>query len=340
LDLLRSAGAVTVAVVRQVAGSFRDNWGIAVLALAVAVALWVYVSDEDEAERTARIPGSIAVTCVNIPAGQVPSPPCEEQSVNVSVRANESDLDDLTTSDFTATVDLSAVTTTTANVPVNVEPATAGIEVVQVSPPQIRVSLEDLTTRTVPIRARGVGVPPRGFEAQSFSVEPEAALISGPASLVSRVDAVEADVDLSSARTNFEQRVLLRARDQQGGELQNIDVQPQDARVQVTMVQLEFSAPFVVQPTISGSPAAGFAAVGIQINPAFVLITGPPEIFQTLDPVRGVPTEPISIDGASADVVRTVALRLPDGARVEQPGVTVRVLVGPLTAGSSTSTSP
>ena len=45
--------------------------------------------------------------------------------------------------------------------------------------------------------------------------------------------------------------------------------------------------------------------------------------------MEGVLTEPVDIDGAQADVVRPVALRLPPGANVEQPVVTVRVSIAP-----------
>ena len=40
----------------------------------------------------------------------------------------------------------------------------------------------------------------------------------------------------------------------------------------------------------------------------------------------------MSLDGATADVVRTVALRLPEGATVQQTAVTVRVTIVPAQA--------
>lgn len=333
---LRAAMVTSGVVIRQAVLSLRQSWGIAILALVLAASLWIYVTDQDDEETTGRVPGPLAVECVNVPPGKADSPPCRDQSVTVRVRAPKDVLDELTAEDFRATADLSDATADLTRVPVRVQPTRARVDIVEISPAQITVRLEDVTSRTVPVRTQLVGTPPRGFEARSFAVQPDEAVVSGPESLVSRVSVAEADVDLTGARTNFEQTLLLQARDDQGGNIEGVNVEPESARVRVEMVQLEFSAPFVVQPDISGAPADGFTATGIQVDPPFVIITGPAEVFQSLDPVRGVSTQPVSIDGASADVIRTVALRLPEGARVEQPGVTVRVLVSRTSTSSGT----
>lgn len=313
-------------LVRQLVVSFRYNWGIALLALVLAVSLWVYVTDREETERTGRV-GSVPVECVNVPPGKADSPPCREKTVTVRVRAPADLFERLTAEDFRATADLSDVSADEATVKVQVESKVARAEVVDVLPAQVTVRLEKVTSREVPVRTQLVGVPPRGFEAQNFVLQPEEVVVTGPESLVARVVAAEADLDLTGARASFEQTLLLQARDEQGGNIQGVNVEPESARVRVELAQIEFSAAFVVQPDISGTPAVGYQATGVQVDPPFVVISGPAEVFQSLDPVRGIMTETVSIEGASADVVRTVALRLPEGARVEQPGVTVRVLV-------------
>ena len=207
--------------------------------------------------------------------------------------------------------------------------------IIDVSPTEITIHLENLTSRNVPVRARLGGPPPRGYDVASTVLEPVEAVVSGPQSLIERVAAVEADLDLTGVHTNFHQTLLLHARDDQGADLQNVTVKPKNARVSVELTQVDFSAPFVVEATITGSPAPGFVSSGLQIDPPFVIVTGPADVFENFDPVGGVATEPISIDGASADVVRTVALRLPQGAVVQQPGVTVRVIITPLRVGTA-----
>ncbi len=325
---------------RQAVVSLRDNWGIAALAAVLAISLWVYVTDKSDTERTARVPGAVHVECVNVPPGKAVSPPCTDQIVTVRVRGPDSVLNDLTALDFRATADLSDVTSDTANVRVVVDPSEARVDIIDVSPAEILVHLENLTSRTVALRARLVGPPPAGFEVATTTLEPAEAVVSGPQSLIEQVAAVEADLDLTAVHTNFQQTLLLHARDDQGGDMKNVTVDPESARVSVELRQLELSAAFVVQPTITGSPAPGFVASGLQIDPPFVIVTGAADVFQLLNPIAGVATEAISIDGASADVVRTVALRLPEGASVQQSRVTVRVIVTPLRIGTAVPTVP
>lgn len=312
----------------QAVTSFRYNWGIAVLSIALAASLWVFVTDQEDPNVTGTVPGSIPVECVNIPLGKADAPPCvDTKSVTIRVSGPESVVNALTAGDFRATADLADVATDSASVPVRIESTEPRVDVLEVSPSQVTVRLEDVTFRTVPVRAKLVGTPPRGFEASQITAFPEAAIITGPESLVALVDAVEVNLDLTGERTSFDQSLLLQARDDQGGNVLGINIQPGTAIISVEIRQLEFSSAFVVQPEISGVPAAGFSVSAIEIEPALVTVTGPAAIFQTIDPVAGITTAPVSIDGASADVVRTVAVQLPEGATVDQEQVTVRVVI-------------
>jgi YbbR domain-containing protein len=335
LRWLSNGGLTAWLLGRQAVFSLRDNWGIAALAAVLAISLWVYVTDKNDTERTARVPGSIHVECVNVPPRKAVSVPCSDQIVVVRVRGPDSVLNNLTALDFHATADLSDLTSDTGSVRVIVDTSEARVDIIDVSPAEIAVRLENLTSRSVQVRARLLGPPPRGFEEATRTFEPTEAVVSGPQSLVEQVAAVEADLDLTGVHTNFQQTLLLHARDDQGGDMKNVTVDPESARVTVALRQLELSAVFVVQPAITGSPAPGFVASGLRIDPPFVLVTGPFDVFQLLNPIGGVATEPISIDGASADVVRPVALRLPEGASVLQASVTVRVIITLLRIGTA-----
>ena len=328
-NALTSAGLV----LWQAVISLRHNWGIALLALALAGSLWVFVTDQDDPETTRRVPGSIPVECVNVPSGKAAAPPCvETKSVTIRVRATESVLNDLTAEDFSATADLADATTDVVAVPVRIESKQAGVDVIEVTPSQVTVRLEDVTFRTVPVRTKIVGTPPRGFQAGELTVSPEAAIITGPESLVARVQFVEADVNLTGVSTSFEQELILQARDEQGGNVIGVNIEPATAVVTAEIEQLEFSAAFIVRPEIICVPATGFSVTAIEMQPPFVTVTGPASVFQTIDPVDGIGTVPVSIDGASSDVVRTVAVLLPEGASVDQEQVTVTIVIRPTVA--------
>jgi YbbR domain-containing protein len=319
---------------RQAVFSVGQNWGIALLSVVLASSLWVFVTNREDESVTGRVPGSMPVQCLHVPVGQAESPPCSDQSVTVRVRAPQSVFDHLTSDDCAATADLSQAAG--ADVRVSVVCNRERVQVIDWSPTTIRITLESVSSRTAAVRAQLVGAPPQGFRAQQISIQPDEVVVSGPASVVARVASIDADLDLTAVRASLDQTVVLKARDEQGRDVAGVNVDPKSAQVHVTITQVEFSATVVVKPDISGTPATGFVATGVQIDPAFVSISGPAEVFQTIDPSQGVPTDSISIDGASADVVRTVALRLPSGANVEQPGVTVRVIISPVVPAGAT----
>ena len=328
LRRLTNAFATAVLILRRLALSFRYNWGIGLLSLVLAVSLWVYVTDKNNPQRTIRVPGTVPIEVVNVPPDQAVFPPID-QSVTVRARAAANVLDGLQAGDFRATINLADVRSPQATVKVDVVPKDPHVEVVDVTPSEVTVQLENVTSRSVPVRAHLVGAPPRGYQAGTPAVEPANVSVTGAETLVGRVAAVEADVNLTGARSNVQQTVLLQARDGLGGNIQGVRVDPASAVVRVDITQLEFSGPLIVRPNVSGTPAAGYNVTAIRVDPAIVIVSGPADVFQNIDPVAGLATEAVSIDGATSDVIRTVALRLPSGATTQQPTVTVRVTIAP-----------
>ena len=80
--------------------------------------------------------------------------------------------------------------------------------------------------------------------------------------------------------------------------------------VQIEVRAVETETTVAVRPNIeSGTPAPGFALEAIGVDPAYVTIVGLPEV---LAEITSVTTEPISIDGLSADETFEVELQLPD----------------------------
>lgn len=340
IDGLRSSlGMFATGLVRSVS-SLRENWGVGLLSVVLAVALWVFVTDKEHPDVTGTIPGTIAVTVVNVPADQAVFS-VSPTSVRVRVEAPESVFDDLQPDDFTASVDLANVTSQQAVVPVRVESTSGRVAVIETSPAAVTVRLENVTSRAVPVETNLTGAPPPGFGVGTTTVQPAEAVVRGPESLVARVSTIEVDVNLTGIRTDFQETLILQARDATGAAVQGVNIEPESVVATIELEQLALRAEFVVIPDISGSPAPGFVVTGLEVTPPFVVITGPFEVFQSLDPSAGIRTERISINGASGDVVRPVALVLPSGATVEQvQTVTVRIIIQPFGAATPTSGDP
>jgi YbbR domain-containing protein len=326
---LRDAIVTTRLALQTFAGSLRNNWGTGVLSISLAVALWVYVTNEENPDRTERVPGAVPIEVVNVPEGQAVFS-ISDSSVSVRALASESVHESLTAEDFDATVDLSGVTSRTANVRVEVESNESRAEVVEVTPPEVTVTLESITTRTVPVETELVGAPPPGYEVGAITVDPVEVQITGPQSLVQGVSSVVAEINLTGVRVDIEQTVILGPRDSAGVVIQGLDVEPESARVTVEVTQNETTLTLAVRPIIEGSPASGYSVGGIGVSPATVNVTGSVEALAAIDGTIGVPTDTISIDGANESIEsRTVALQLPEGVRADVSNVTVTIEIVP-----------
>jgi hypothetical protein len=74
-----------------------------------------------------------------------------------------------------------------------------GVELLRATPAQIRLTFESRMRKTVPVHVRFLGNPPNGLRVLGFQVDPPVEEIFGPASEISRINAVETDsIDLSS----------------------------------------------------------------------------------------------------------------------------------------------
>jgi YbbR domain-containing protein len=309
--------------------SLRGNWSLAVLSLVLAAMLWVFVTDVENPTRTDPFPARIPIETVNVGQGLAVAS-LSESAVSLRISAPEDIWDELTREDFRATVDLSGLSQGQNEVTVSVDAlGSADIEIVEVRPSQVTVSLETVISKSVPARAKLAGAPPLGYEASPATVSPAQVTVSGPESLVNLVEEAIADVNLTGVNVSLRQEFAVTARDDHGGVIEGVDLEPTIVEVDLPIIQKEFSTVYVVTPSFRGVPAEGFTVNDVKVDPAFVTISGPIEVLQSISTLS---TETVDIDGASSDVIRVVGLQLPPEAQAGQESVTVQVSVGPVSA--------
>lgn len=326
MESLERLGRVVLTALREGFDVVWHTKSLGVLSLALAIAVWFFVVDVENQTRTDFFPGVIPVEAVNVPQGLAVSSLSQPQ-VRVRISADKDIWNDISVNDFKATVDLSGMKQREATVSVRVSVDRGDVDVDEVDPPQVVVDLEPVVSRLVPVKARLVGTVAPGYSLSESKVSPEEVGISGPASLVNLVDAVVADVNVTNLKLSLEQEFTLTARDAQGGDIDAVNLDQNTAKVSVTIVRQEFSLVYVVNPSVKGNVAPGYRVSAVEANPAFVSVSGPLEVLQSMDVLT---TEDIAVDLAQSDVVRSVRLRLPEGARVVGGGeVVVRVRVVP-----------
>lgn len=310
--------------------SVIGNLSLAVLALALALSLWVYVTDKENPTEQETFNSSIPVRFVNVP-NDLAVANTSHATVSIRIEGTRNALEGLRRDDFEATVNLGGLERGGQNVAVDVSSPDRDVDVIGVTPSSIEVTLENLRTREVPVRIALVGSPLTGFAAASQQVQPERVTVSGPESLVALVDHVVAEVSLTGLRVDVTQdRVRLQPRDARGGEISRVSVSPETSSVTVDLEQREFSLEFAVTPPVTGQPASGYNLGAILVEPRVVVVTGPLDVLQSLDALRGLATEEVSVADASDDVTRTTQVVLPEGLRIDgSPTVRVTVDITP-----------
>lgn len=332
VEFLRGALEDALFLGGRLGSSLAHNASLAVLSLALALSVWLYVNDAQNPRQTDFVAGSVPITVVNVPAGRAVAT-LSDTAVSVRVSAPKSIFEDLTADDFTATLDLSAANARQVNRQVRVEPKNRRVHVVEVSPAAVEVTLENVTSRTVPVQVRTLGAPPAGFDLASASAEPASVTVSGPESLVQGVTAACAEVNLTNLRLSIDQSVTLKAQGSHCGDIAGVSLSPEDAKVSVTITQTVFTRAFVVNPVVRGQPASGYTVTAVSVEPPLVQVSAPLDVLSSIDAVRGVTTEEVNIAGAKAgsggptDVTRVVKLQLPQGATASRDDVTVRVTI-------------
>lgn len=326
MESLERLGRVVLTALREGFDVVWHTKSLGILSLGLAIAVWFFVVDVENETRTDFFPGVVKVEAVNVPQGLAVSSLSQPQ-VRVRISADKDIWNDISVSDFKATVDLSGMKQREASVSVRVAVDRGDVDIDEVDPPQVVVNLEPVITRVVPVKPRLVGAVALGYSLSESKVSPEEVEISGPASLVNLVDAVVADVNVTGMKVSLEQEFTLTARDIQGGDIDGVNLDQNTAKVSLTIVKQDFTLVYIVNPSVTGNVAPGYRVSAVEVDPAFVGISGPLEVLQSIDVLT---TENIVVDGAQSDVVRSVRLRLPEGASVAGGGeVVVRVRVGP-----------
>ncbi|MFQ6020070.1 MAG: YbbR-like domain-containing protein [Dehalococcoidia bacterium] len=308
-----------------IGGSLRGNASLAALSLVLAFSLWIFVTDTEDPTRAGVLPMDIPVEPVNVPPDMVVAGDIPE--VRVRVEVAEDVFDTLRVEDFQATADLLGLQEGTHEVSVEVEALTGrgGLRVTQVIPDTVPLVLKPLFSRSVPVVVEISGSPASGHEMDEPELQPENIIVSGPEELVALVRDAVAEVDVTGLTSNLDRSFRLRASDGRGQAVEGVVLEPSVVGVRVPIRQVQVSRLLLVSPVLEGLPAEGYNLVGVAVEPPLVTAFGSVQALSNLSSVR---TAEIDIDGATADVVRTVALDLPSDVTVAGGGdvqVTARI---------------
>ena len=174
-------------------------------------------------------------------------------AVGVRVRAPEATLQTLSPGRFSARVRLSNPRPGELELPLTPEMVRApiGVEVVRVEPASLKLRLEPMISREVPVVARFRGEPASGYERGGQQVSPDKVIVLGPESEVRQVrEAVTEEVDIGGRSSSFEAPVMVSA-DRSGARVAGV----QTAMVRVDIRERRVTRTYAGVPVTPSVPA-------------------------------------------------------------------------------------
>ncbi len=177
----------------QVSRILFRNFGTKVAAIAIACVAWYLLSGERReriSERSYRVPLSI----VNVPARTMIVPPLPD-AVDIRVRGAFTPLRQLDPAKLEAVVDLADATPGERRYPlvpadINVP---QGIEVIAIFPGEIRLVLDIVAEKLLPVAPDITGQPAPGARVEEVVVEPRVGRIVGPAKALARLTSLRTE---------------------------------------------------------------------------------------------------------------------------------------------------
>ncbi len=207
---------------------------------------------------------------------------------------------------FVAWVDLENVAAGdgTRSVAVRLESIDERVDALAWEPQRIRVTIDEVAQKTVPIRVEQAEVP-AGLDIRPPELERTSAVVRGAASAVERVDRLEAAVTIGADAVDIDRDIQLLPVDVRGVAIPEVDVAPSFVRVRIAILAEGETKSVPVVPVTSGDPAPGFEIESIRVEPNLVTVEGDGDQVAALQSIR---TEPIALAGASRTVDTSVAL--------------------------------
>jgi len=306
------------------------NWPYKLLALGAAIILTTYVHGE-------RNPWVSTTMDLRLDPGKPQKgyvvTSLSQDTVTISLEGLKADVDGVKPSEVRAWIDVPKLQTGTYSLPVRVSLPQALERKVAARPtvPNVSATIEELSSRVLPIEARIKTSPPIGYAPGEPSITPSTVTVSGGSSVVERIARLVVIVDPTPLRPSVDDYVAIKALDARNEEIKGVEITPEGARVVLELVEAPASKSVFVSPTIVGQPQFPYRVAKVSVAPSSVTIKGKPEILVGTSLIS---TDDLDITGAVADVVRYVALQVPPGLQIEGPGsvkVTVKVVPGPRT---------
>lgn len=299
--------------------AFTKNIALKIVSLIFAMLLWGYVLMSENPLRTktlTNVPISVEGEADLIARRLVLSGDKDYGSVTVRVSTQLTSYANLTADDITASINLSNITSTGEH-EVTIIARSATGTTVSVSPDHIKVNVDNLVSRAIPVEIELKGELNEGYWAGEPICSRNTIDIEGPLEYVSRIDSAKGVLDIESVTSSINKSVLLTLYDKEGNEL---DADLFYSKLPSVTVRMEIlpmkTVPIDVESAIKGRDdiPKNYELVGYGVNgTGNVRIVGEQDV---LDAISSIGIDFIDVSGVTDSIVQDASLVIPEGVRL------------------------
>jgi YbbR domain-containing protein len=298
------------------------------LAVVLALVIWAAAVRASDPVATGIL--EIGVETIGMPpqATLLTNPP---QTIFITIEGPESALENTSSSDFEALIDLSEIPYSEVEVPIEVVylGEDSQLSIISQSPETTVIRMEQIITRDIPISVQVRGDVARGHRQGETRVEPEVVQITGPAPRVSELAEGRVTIFVDNVREDVTEERPPTFYDNDGNvaSVVGLTVTPAEVVVIIPVIELAGFAEKPITVNWVGEPAPGYRLLDVKAEPTSLQVTGAPADLEGLR----IQTEPVDISGLDESVTIQVSLDLPEGiGLVEVQAIVVTVEIEPI----------
>ncbi len=292
------------------------NFSTFLLALLLSIGVWVAAVNDSDPDEVLTYPVPIPIEVVGQDTDLLITNAYSKQ-IELTLRAPRSIWEQLTADEESvhAILDLSGLGAGDYSLEPQIQVGIQPTRIVSFSPAAIKISLEELSARTLPIELRVTGEPSVGYQAGEIGYATKEVTISGPRSLVDRVVTAQIVFDLTDARESVDESLPVQVLDETGNVVDGVNLSSEMIRLLVPISQQGGYRDVAVKVVVNGQVANLYRLTNISVFPPVVTaFSSDAELISELPGV--VETESMDISGISEDISARLNLILPENVSI------------------------
>ena len=327
-------------MVRRAWKVITNNFGLKLLAALFALILWLVVVNIDDPKISQRFSTSVVIENAEYLTnqGKYFEVLDDTNTIVFTVTAKRSYIEKLSNTDFKAVANMENAAIDNESgmgkVPIEVTALRySSLVTISKATQNLEIALDNLAQDQFIVGVETTGTLPDGCALGEVTVRPNLLKVSGPESVVSRIDHVTASIDVTNMTADVVASVIPVLYDSDGNVIDKNDLTLNMSTVTVTVRILDIKDVALIF-NVTGTPADGYAYMDMEYEPKTIAIKGTASALNNVTAIN-IPESALDISGARSDITQVVDVTeyLPDGVTVAdqaQAKVTVTVHIAQL----------